>query len=117
MTSLYVLIGMFILTLIGFILIYLFQLAYYRLIRKNTTHKLLVNSLFLTISNSVVNFLTLALFSFNIYLYCALSFIFLIAAFYFILRYRKVAKTDSLIVAGGLAFVLNPAWLRFLGII
>jgi hypothetical protein len=68
--------------------------------------------------NLVATLLSIAVFSANRLLFVTASFAVIAGGYYLLYRYLwKFTKIDSAILAFGMAFILNPGWLIFLGII
>jgi hypothetical protein len=115
-----IVLGLLIIYLSSFILIAIFTTLYFKLSKrvniKFTTN--LKHIAILALLNLIATLVSIAMFSANRLLFVGMSFIIIAGGYFLLYRFVwKFTKLDSAILALGMAFILNPGWLIFLGII
>lgn len=119
-TTVYILLGLFITFSTYFLIIWGFMSIYYFVSKDDVSFaKNLQVTSFLAVVGFVSNILLMILFSaLNIYLFAVIITLVSFGLYLVLLKYYlKFKSFDALIVSTTMAVILNPAWLRLLGIL
>src|SRR6516165_6984055 len=109
--SLSIFLGILIIYLASFVLIWLFSTLYFKISKRGSRglKKNLFHSSILALINLVVILLVVGVFSINKYVFTSLSFLVFSLSYFLFYRYAwKLEKLDAVILALGMAFILNP---------